>query len=566
HHLSLQIKPGRTETLVFVLGYAENTVENKFTDTGAMNKDPAYACLSRFDSHAKVTQEFAALQEEWSDLTSSISLQSSDPALNRMVNTWNPYQCMVTFNLSRSASYFESGIGRGMGFRDSNQDILGIAHMAPDRARRRIVDIAATQFADGGNWHQYQPLTKSGNAAAGSGFNDDPLWLILAVSCYIKETGDWGILQENVPFSDSPADASLLDHCAASMRHVEDNLGPHGLPLIGRADWNDCLNLNCFSAEPGESFQTCANKEGRTAESLVIAALYIAMGREYAEICRRSGEDTDAKQAIRNADLMEQRVHEHGWDGHWFLRAYDFFGQPVGGAANSEGRIYIEPQGLMVMAGVGRDNGMAQKALDSVAERLNTRYGIVLLDPPYTKYDERLGEITSYPPGYKENGGIFCHNNPWIIIAEALSGRPEKAWQYYRQICPAYIEEISDVHRTEPYVYSQMIAGKAAPRHGEAKNSWLTGTAAWNSAAVTHYLLGVRPDWDGLRIRPVLPDDIQKFTLVRRFRDTEYRIRVRKDPCTKNMQLRVNGDLIEGDLVPHDAGAYEADIECVLPA
>jgi cellobiose phosphorylase len=505
----------------------------------------------------------AKLRAHWDALLGIYEVESPDEKLNRMVNIWNPYQCMVTFNMSRSASYFETGIGRGMGFRDSNQDLLGFVHQIPERARERIIDIASTQFADGSAYHQYQPLTKRGNNDIGSGFNDDPLWLILGVDAYIKETGDMSILDETVPFdNDESNTASLMGHLKVSFDHVLNNLGPHGLPLIGRADWNDCLNLNCFSAEPDESYQTTGNREGRTAESIFIAGMFCHIGPYYAELCERRGDKAEAERARAAIKKMAATVLEHGWDGEWFTRAYDFFGNKVGSNECDEGKIYIEPQGYCVMAGIGKDTGQAKKALDAVKERLDTPYGIVLLNPAYTKYHLELGEVSSYPPGYKENAGVFCHNNPWIMIAETVLGRPDRAFEYYKKITPAYIEEISDLHRTEPYVYSQMIAGKDAHKPGEAKNAWLTGTAAWNFVAVSQHLLGVRPELDGLCVQPCLPKELPSFKITRKCRGATYVISVKNSGSGGPARLTVDGKAIDGNRVPYAKQGATVTVAC----
>ena len=470
-----------------------------------------------------------------------------------MVNIWNQYQCMVTFNMSRSASYFESGMGRGMGFRDSCQDLLGFVHMIPERARERILDIAATQFPDGSAYHQYQPLTKKGNLAVGSGFNDDPLWLIAGTDAYLRETGDWSILDESVDFDNDPALAQpLLEHLRRSFRYTRTHLGPHGLPLIGRADWNDCLNLNCFSAHPGESFQITGPSEGPVAESVFIAGMFVKYGRAWAEICRHVGLAAEAEEAEAAVAAMERTVLDSGWDGEWFRRAYDAFGNVVGGKACEEGQIFIEPQGMCVMAGIGKESGEAAKALESVKERLDTQYGIVLLQPAYTRYHLELGEISSYPPGYKENAGIFCHNNPWIVCAEAELGHGDRAFEVYRRTAPAYIEDISEIHRTEPYVYSQMIAGKDAPSFGEGKNSWLTGTAAWTFLSISQAILGVKPTLDGLEIDPCVPASLRRFTVTRRYRGALYRITVENpDGAEKGVRsVLLDGVPVEGNVLP----------------
>ena len=475
HQVNVTLQPGESRSLIFVLGYIENPEDEKWAAPGVINKTRAQAMAARYATDAQVDAALARLHDHWNNLLSTYSVKSSDEKLDRMVNIWNQYQCMVTFNMSRSASYYESGTGRGMGFRDSCQDLLGFVHLIPARARERILDIAATQFPDGSAYHQYQPLTKKGNMDIGSGFNDDPLWLIAAVYAYLGETGDYSILDETVDFDNDHSLAQpLLEHLRRSFGYLRTHKGPHGLPLIGRADWNDCLNLNCFSKEPGESFQTTGPSEGPVAESVFIAGMYVKYGNQFAEILDSTGHTDEAAAVRAEVAEMEHTVLTAGWDGSWFRRAYDAFGHVIGGEECEEGKIFIEPQGMCVMAGIGVNTGEAVTALQSVKDKLDTKYGIVLLQPAYTKYHLELGEISSYPPGYKENAGIFCHNNPWVSCAETVVGHGDRAFEIYKKTCPAYIEDISEIHRTEPYVYSQMVAGRDAATLGEAKNSWLT--------------------------------------------------------------------------------------------
>jgi cellobiose phosphorylase len=552
HQVRLELEPGETREVVFVLGYGENPKATKFDPPGSGRLDTSRVrpVIARHLDLAGVDDALAALRGRWDDLLGALQVVTGNEHLDRMVNVWNAYQCMVTFNLSRSASLFESGIGRGMGFRDSNQDLLGFVHMVPERARERILDLAATQLPNGGAWHQYQPLTKRGNDAVGSGFNDDPAWLVLAVDAYVRETGDVAILEEPVPYDNAPGtERPLADHLRKAVDFTLERLGPHGLPLIGRADWNDCLNLNVFSDTPGESFQTTANREGSSAESVFIAGLFVLAANAWAGIAERSGDGAEAARVREGAAGMIEAVDAHGWDGAWFLRAYDFFGEPIGSAANDEGQIFVEPQGMLVMAGIGLEDGRARSALASVRERLATPHGIVLQQPAYSAYQVRLGEISSYPPGYKENGGIFCHTNPWVVIAEVLVGNAAGALDYYLRLNPSAREPISDVHRCEPYVYAQMIAGPDAATHGEAKNSWLTGTAAWNYVAATQWLVGIRPELDGLRIDPRLPEAWGEVRVTRRFRGSTYRIVVH--PGSGSVQrLVVDGRELAGNLAP----------------
>ncbi len=567
HHVRLTLAPGETREVIFVLGYQENPVAAKFDPpgSGVLAKKGVTQVLSRWLRPATVADGFDELRDSWTSLLGTLRVDTPDPDTNRMVNIWNPYQCLVTFLMSRSVSLFESGVDRGMGFRDSNQDLLGFAALAPPRARARLLDLASTQLPTGGAYHQFQPLTKRGNNDIGSGFNDDPLWLVLAAAAYLKETGDTAILDELVPYDNEPGSATpLYEHLERAVRYTLDRLGPHSLPLIGRADWNDCLNLNCFSDTPGESFQTTANRADGSAESVFIAGLFILAARELADLAELRG--LDAAGHLAAADKMAAAVVEHGWDGAWFRRAYDYFGNVVGSSENDEGQIFVEPQGICVLAGVGVENGIATRALDSVRERLATEHGIVLVHPAYRRYHVELGEISSYPPGYKENAGVFCHTNPWVMIAEAMIGRGDAAFDYYQRINPSAREGLSDLHRCEPYVYAQMIAGKEAATHGEAKNSWLTGTAAWNLVAITQWILGIRAELDGLRIDPVLPAAWPGFTATRRFRGATYEISVRKPAgqAGRVSLVCVDGEPIEGTLVPAAAPGRTVIVEAIV--
>ena len=579
HYLEVELQPGESRDFIFLLGYVENKQEAKFEEreeslheafkqsvpsSPIINKVKAKAMISAFDTTAKVDAAFAELKAYWDRLLDIYVVKTDEEKLDRMVNIWNQYQCMITFNMSRSASFFESGIGRGMGFRDSNQDLVGFVHQIPERARERIIDIASTQFPDGGCYHQYQPLTKRGNNDIGGGFNDDPMWLIFGTVAYIKESGDFSILDEPVPFDNKEgSEVSLFEHLRVSFNHVIENLGPHMLPLIGRADWNDCLNLNCFSWDPNESFQTTENQtEGSQAESLMIAGLFVVCGRDYVELCRHLGKDDEANRAQTYIENMVEAVKKHGWDGDWYLRAYDYFGHKVGSKENEEGQIFIESQGWCTMAGIGLEEGMVEKALDSVKERLDCEHGIVLNNPPFTRYVVEYGEISTYPAGYKENAGIFCHNNPWVIIGETVLGRGDRSWEYFRKICPSYTEEHSALHKVEPYVCCQMVAGKDAARPGEGKNSWLTGTAAWMWYAITQFILGIKPSYEGLEINPCIPAGWKGFNVKRRFRGAEYHITV-KNPdgvCKGIKSVTVDGQPIEGNVVNHLPGTHTVEV------
>ncbi len=563
HYIEVRLEPGESKDFIFVLGYAENEQDQKFAahngeltslgekDHHIINKVHAHEVLKRFATVEAVDKAFAELCALWDELLSKYHVESNDERLNRMVNIWNQYQCMITFCMSRSASFFESGVGRGMGFRDSNQDLVGFVHQIPSRARQRIIDIASTQFPDGGCYHQYQPLTKRGNNDIGGGFNDDPMWLLFGTTAYIRETGDFSILDEMVPWDNEPGtEVGLLEHLRISFNHVVNNVGPHGLPLIGRADWNDCLNLNCFSNDPNESFQTTGNKtEGSKAESLMIAGLFVFCGRQFVELLKAKGLAADVYEA--EIEKMCKAVEQFGWDGEWYLRAYDYYGNKVGSHENKEGQIFIESQGWCGMARIGAELGMPEKALDSAAKLLDSEHGMVLNYPAYTTYHIELGEQSTYPAGYKENGGIFCHNNPWVIIAMTEAGRGNDAWTLYKKIAPAWIKD-QDLHKVEPYVYCQMVAGKEAAKPGEGKNSWLTGTAAWNWLVISQHILGIQPTYEGLRVNPCIPSDLKEYKVTRKWRDAEYVITV------KNPNGKQHAD--QPTVLPYAPGKHEYTI------
>ena len=578
HYKEITLAAGESKTLVFILGYVEMPVAEKFEADGkTINKVKSNAMIEKYNTPEKVAAGLAELRETWDKLLGILNVDTPDDKVNRMVNIWNQYQCMVTFNLSRSASYFESGIGRGMGFRDSNQDVLGFVHQIPDRARERIIDIASTQFPDGGCYHQYQPLTKKGNADIGGDFSDDPLWLILSVSAYIKETGDWSILDEMVPYDNDMSVAQpMLEHLKVSFYHIVNNLGPHGLPLAMRADWNDCINLSCYSDTPGESFQTYTNPKfkaeggySKVAESAFVGALFTYAGPNYVQILNHLGKTDEAEKAQAEIDKMKKVMMDSAWDGDWFLRAYDAEGKKMGSKECEEGQIFIEPQGFAIMSDI--DAEASKKTLRAIDERLNTQYGLVLNNPAFTKYYIQYGEISTYPGGYKENAGIFTHNNAWIICAAAYAGEGDQAFKYYSEIAPAFTEETSDIHKTEPYVYGQMIGGKDAgadigkqgDNFGQGKNSWLTGTAAWNMVAISQYILGIAADFDGLKIDPSIPHEWDGMKATRQFRGATYDITV-KNPnhvCKGVKSMTVDGRAVDGNVIPvMDGGRHTVEV------
>ena len=568
HHVKVALKPGESRQIVFVLGYFENPQDEKFDPPGSqtINKRLVKPMIAKYRDPAEADAAFAKLGAYWDGLLGIYQVATPDEHTNRMVNVWNAYQCMATFNMSRSASTFESGIGRGLGFRDSNQDLLGFVHMVPERARQRILDLAATQLESGGAYHQYQPLTKKGNDASA------------AISTTIRTGWSSALPNTSRKPATSPSSTSWClrfdaRHRGAALR-ASQALDPvrarparPARPAADRPGRLERLPQPQLLLDQSGPVLPDHDKQGRQDRRIRLHRRPVGACRQGTGRHRRAAGSGRGRRDLsrQRPPEMEQTVREHGWDGEWFLRAYDDFGRKVGSKECEEGKIFIEPQGYCVLAGIGLDDGKARKALDSVAKHLATPHGIVLHQPAYTHYYIEYGEISTYPPGYKENAGIFCHNNPWVIIAETMLGNGDGAFDYYGRINPSAREEISEVHRCEPYVYAQMIAGRDAPTHGEAKNSWLTGTAAWNYYAVTQWILGIRPDYDGLRVAPVVPESWQGFSVSRRFRGVTYDITVKRGGPGNAVSLTVDGKAIDGDLVPPPAkGTKTVTVEAVI--
>jgi cellobiose phosphorylase len=556
----LTLQPGEKKKINFLLGYAENPEKQKFSAKGRLNKKYVQPVIKKYLNRTHSEKAFIVLKKTWDVLLSKLQVSTPMPELDTMVNIWNQYQCFITYNIARSTSFFETGIGRGIGFRDACQDLFGAVHfLPPEKSRERILNLAAIQWRNGACYHQYQLLDKKGNGDVGVGFNDDPCWLILATAAYIKETGDWSILDAMADFDNDPKDrASLYEHLKLSFNYILRNLGPHKLPLIGRADWNDCLNLTLTSIKPGDTFQADAttadlkDEIGSVPESLMIAAQFVWSSRELKRMAQKKKDSATIKKAEKAGKDMVKAVNDAGWDGAWFIRAYDRFGNKIGSKENAEGKIFIEPQAFMGWAGIGIDDGRLEKALNSLKKHLYTEHGVIVQHPAYSEYSFYMGEITSYPPGVKENASVFCHPNGWVVIAECNLGRGDHAMMYYKTICPAVRERISDLHKCEPYIYSQMIAGPNSKRFGEAKNSWLTGTAAANFYAVSQYILGIKPDYEGLRIDPCVPKDWKRFSIKRVYRGATYQIDV-ENPKGVNKgvrELKVDGKKIIGNLIP----------------
>ncbi len=560
HCIKIKLKPKQKKEIVFVLGVSEDVKSAK-------------AKVHKYTNLKVVEAELKALKDYWAENLSKIQVETPEPEVNSMINIWNQYQCMQTFNWSRYASYYESGIGRGMGFRDSNQDTLGFVHMIPKEVKKRIIDLASIQFEDGSTYHQYSPITGKG---ALYGYSDDALWLVVSVANYIKNTGDWKILDEIVPFAQKetmiPAPqghhdyvykskdekskskkaikGTLYEHLKRAILYSWKNLGPHGLPKAGFADWNDCINMT--------------GPNGK-AESVFTAELLVYVAKEMIEIASHKKNKKDGD-LFENVSLtVADSVNREAWDGKWFLRSFDDYGKPLGAGKDKEARVFLETQPWSVISGISVEEH-GKECMNAVRDILASKYGIKLLHPPFSSYRPELGEISTYPKGLKENASIFCHPNPWAMMAECILGRGDNAYNYYKAILPSAQNDMSELRKTEPYVYCQMVAGPDHPDFGEGKNSWLTGSAAWNFYVFMNWILGIRPEYRGLTIDPCLPKKWKEIKVKYTFRGSVYNIRIKnKYGLSKGVKLlKVGNEILKNNIIPFSKEGKEQNVEVIL--
>jgi len=523
----VKLGPGEAKTIIFILGVVKE-------------KSDAKRYIQKFKEKSNVDKELQKLREYWDTYLGNLNVVTPDKEFNTTINVWGQYQCKTTFDWSRYVSLYETGIGRGMGFRDSNQDTLGVVHALPKRVRQRILDLAKNQFENGRVYHLYFPLTGEGGfpyyvKERMKFFSDDHLWLILSVCEYIKETGDMTILDENVNFVEGSS-ASLYEHLKRSIDFTLNNMGKHDLPLLGTADWNDPLSL------PGPN---------NAAESVWVAMLFHKVLLELTELCKEYKREKDAQRFAAIADKTKTHVNEAAWDGDWYIRAYDDSGDLVGSSKCKEGKIYLNTQSWAVISQIApRERGI--QCMNSVKKYLDTEYGIMLLAPAYSRYYPEIGALTSYAPGLKENASIWSHANAWAILAECLLGRGDEAYEYYKKLAPPTKNRIAGIHGAEPYVYAQTIAGRDHPDFGAARQSWLTGTAAWMMKVATNWILGIRPKYHGILVDPCIPNGWAKFTAIRHFRNAIYEIRVENpDHVSKGIKdVTVDGKKLKTSLLP----------------
>jgi cellobiose phosphorylase len=533
HHLGA-LKPGQQKRIITQLGQKE-------TLTAAMPE------IERLRNPVEIDKLFGKLTAFWNEYLALMQIKTPDAGLNSMINVHNTRQCFITYNWSRYLSYYQLGMGsRGLGFRDSSQDVMGVVDRMPDEAKKLIVKLLSVQKSDGSAMHQFNPMSME--ATNGDAhempdrpqfYGDDHLWIVLAVIAYLKETGDMSFLDEKVQYhqkakdKNPPENGTVLDHLRRALKFTRDNTGKHGLPLLGFADWNDCVNLPTG------------------AESLFNAHLYGKAINEMIDLANALSEKKWVEEYKADYEIMKARVNEHAWDGEWYVRYFDAEGVSLGSSKNSHGQIYLNGQSWAVISGMATAE-RSKKAMESARTKLNTKNGLKLSTPGFNGFDPTKGGITTYPPGAKENGGIFLHTNPWVMIAETILGNGDRAFEYYDQINPVKKNSVIDEYECEPYVYPQNILGDEHPQFGLARNSWLSGTSSWTYQAATKYILGIMPVFGGLMIDPCIPKAWDGFSIERKFRGAQYNINVlNPSHISKGISsVKVNGKQIDGNVVP----------------
>lgn len=547
HHLGT-LQPGETKRFITQLGQ-----ESRLED--------ARSSIETYRNPRSIDDALDAISKSWDQYLNTLQAETPDPAFNSTINIHNPHQCHTTRQWSRYLSYYQLGLGaRGIGMRDSSQDILGTMANDPQGSKDFLKQLLSFQRQNGSALHSFNPLTLEGSVGDSSEmedrphyYSDDHLWSVLCVTAYVKETGDISFLEEVITYYEKDKDglpiqaASVLDHIRRALTFTRNDTGKHGLPLLGFADWNDTINL------------------ATGAESLFSAHLYGRALNEFIGLLEYLGKDDEAEQWHKAHAEMKSRVEACAWDGNWYVMYFDHDGTPVGSHKNQYGQIHLNGQTWAVLSGFASSERACQ-AMDAVYKHLNTKHGIKLSTPGYNGYDPRYGGVTTYPPGAKENGGIFLHPNPWAMIAETMLGNGDRAYEYYSQINPAAKNEDIDLYEIEPYVYAQNILGDEHPQFGLGRNSWLSGTASWCYQAATQWILGIRAEYEGLRIDPCIPSKWDGFKATRVYRGVKYDITVTnpKHICKGVEKVLVNGKPITGSVIRADEGLSEVNVDVVL--
>lgn len=520
--LKLPLAPGETREVVFLLGVGAAGT------TGAQVR-------AEFGNPARARAELERVRGHWHSRLDNLTVQTPDAEFNSMVNVWNPYNCLITYAWSRAASLVYNGERDGLGFRDTVQDLLGVVPLIPEEARERLELMLTGQFANGGALPVVRPFEhRPGHETPPRPEefrSDDCLWFFQTVPEYVKETGDLAFFRKVLPYADRDS-GTVLDHLRRAILFSLEHRGRRGLPAALAADWNDCLGL------------------GRQGESVMVAFQLRLALVTYADICRRLGEEHEAAWADGQCVELDRAIQAHCWDGRWFVRAFREDGGVIGAAANAQGRIFLNSQSWAVLSGAATP-AQAATAMDAAHELLGTDYGLMLCTPGFVRFDSTSAANILGNPGIKENAGIFCHIQGWAVMAEAMLGHAERAWRDYRAFMPAAFNTRAEVREIEPYVHAQSIHSPHSRKFGVARLPWLTGAATWSYHAATHAILGICPEYDGLRIAPCLPPAWPEIRITRRFRGCRFEIAVRNGPRgTGVRRLRCNGEALTGDLIP----------------
>ena len=519
--MEIELQPGEQQTFSILMGIVPKDDQ----------RAQALKLVEKYRRPEVVESVFQKLRSFWQEYLSHIEVETPDEDMNTMLNVWNQYQTSVTFRFSRDASYYHGGLLFGRGYRDSCQDIMGPVLTKPEWVHERILEMSKYQFSDGSTFHLYYPLTGGGER---TGHTDTPLWLPLAIMVYVKETGDFEILKQKTAYYEAE-EATLLQHLYAAIDYTLANLTQNYLAKFGPGDWNDTLDY--------------LGREGR-GESVWVTMFLAYILRETVHLCEYTGDRKKAESYRKEYEKVSRALNEKCWDGEWYVRGTTDWGEVIGSSQNREGRIFLNTQSWAVISGIAQGE-RAMTCMNSVIRHLETPKGPKILHPAYTQPDPHIGLATRCVPGKKENGAVFNHPVSWAILAECVLGRGDRAFEMYKKALPMNPVIDIDRYEVEPYVYAEYVTSPDHPTFGQASHSWLTGSSTWMLRDGIDYILGVRPDYDGLIIDPCIPKTWKTYRITRKFRGIEYRIEV-TNPDGRNKgvaKIELDGFEISGNKI-----------------
>ncbi len=535
--VDIELQPGESKELVVLMGI------------GAAGKEGKKALRESGDP-AQVYQHFNKLKEFWHSRIAGMTAETPDSEFNSMLNMWNPYNCMMTYAWSRAASLIYTGERDGLGYRDTVQDMLGVLHLIPAEVRERLELMITGQVSTGGALPVVKPFAhKPGKEKAPAEKDyrsDDGMWLFNTIPAYVKETGDIAFYKKVLPYADQGRD-TVLGHLKKAIQFNLKRSGKHGLPCGLLADWNDCLEL------------------GHDGETVFVAMQLRYALKTYIEICELLKKPAEIKWAVAQLKKLDGNLEKHAWDGRWYLRAYRADGLKFGSKENKEASIFLEPQPWAIYSG-HTSGSRAVKLMDAVKERLGTDYGLMICAPAVEKTDPKVIKARLFNKGMKENASVFCHTQGWAIIAETLLGRGDRAYDYYHKFMPAAYNTKAEIREIEPYVYNQFINSIYSPRYGAARLPWLSGSAAWAYYTATQYILGIQPDYLGLRIDPCLPSKWREVKITRRFQKKNFNIVIINEKAIQKgvSRIIINDKSLDGNLIPFKLMKKNNDVVVVM--